>query len=88
MNDNNKKPYFRVEVTDEDQIRVECDGSGQELMNLFANVINDNPDLAEVITLALMAVSMRKDEEAGVEHGLSEGDVLNMLSKVKPVAEA
>jgi len=87
MNDNNNKPYFRVEVTDEDQIRVECDGSGQELMNLFANVINDNPDLAEVITLALMAVSMRKDEEAGVE-GLSEDDVLNMLSKVKPVAEA
>jgi len=87
MNDNNNKPYFRVEVTDEDQIRVECDGSGQELMNLFANVINDNPDLAEVITLALMAVSMRKDEEAGVE-GLSEDDVLNMLNKVKPVAEA
>jgi hypothetical protein len=87
MNDNNKKPYFRVEVTDEDQIRVECDGSGQELMNLFANVINDNPDLAEVITLALMAVSMRKDEEAGVE-GLSEDDVLNMLGGVKPVAEA
>ena len=83
----NNKPYFRVEVTDEDQIRVECDGSGQELMNLFANVINDNPDLAEVITLALMAVSMRKDEEAGVE-GLSEDDVLNMLGGVKPVAEA
>jgi len=77
MNDNNNKPYFRVEVTDEDQIRVECDGSGQELMNLFANVINDNPDLA----------NMRKDEEAGVE-GLSEDDVLNMLNKVKPVAEA
>ena len=83
----NNKPYFRVEVTDEDQIRVECDGSGQELMNLFANVINDNPDIAEVITLALMAVSMRKDEEAGVE-GLSEEDVLNMLGGVKPVAEA
>jgi hypothetical protein len=87
MNDNNKKPYFRIELTEEDQIHVECDGSGQELMNLFANVINDNPDLAEVITLALMAVSMRKDEEAGVE-GLSEADVLNMLGGVKPIAEA
>ena len=83
----NKKPFFRVELTDEDQIHVECDGSGQELMNLFANVINDNPDIAEVITLALMAVSMRKDEENGVE-GLSEDDVLNMLGGVKPVAEA
>jgi hypothetical protein len=83
----NNKPYFRVELTEEDQIHVECDGSGQELMNLFANVINDNPDLAEVITLALMAVSMRKDEEAGVE-GLSEADVLNMLGGVKPIAEA
>ncbi len=83
----NKKPFFRVELTDEDQIHVEVDGTGQELMNLFANVINDNPDLAEVITLALMAVSMRKDEENGVE-GLSEDDVLNMLGGVKPVAEA
>ncbi len=42
----NSKPYFRVELTEEDQIHVECDGSGQELMNLFANVINDNPDIA------------------------------------------
>ena len=83
----NKKPFFRVELTEEDQIHVEVDGTGQELMNLFANVINDNPDLAEVITLALMAVSMRKDEENGVE-GLSEDDVLNMLGGVKPVAEA
>ncbi len=83
----NKKPFFRVELTDEDQIHVEVDGTGQELMNLFANVINDNPDIAEVITLALMAVSMRKDEENGVE-GLSEDDVLNMLGGVKPVAEA
>lgn len=83
----NKKPYFRVELTEEDQIHVEVDGTGQELMNLFANVINDNPDIAEVITLALMAVSMRKDEENGVE-GLSEDDVLNMLGGVKPAAEA
>ncbi len=83
----NKKPFFRVELTDEDQIHVEVDGTGQELMNLFANVINDNPDIAEVITLALMAVSMRKDEEAGVEK-LSEEDVLNILGGVKPVAEA
>lgn len=83
----NKKPFFKIELTDEDQIHVECDGTGQELMNLFANVINDNQDLAEVITLALMAVSMRKDEENGVE-GLSEEDVLNMLGGVKPAAEA
>lgn len=81
------KPYFRVELTEENQIHVEVDGSGQELMNLFANVINDNPDIAEVITLALMAVSMRKDEEAGVE-GLSEEDVVDMVKKLKIVGEA
>jgi hypothetical protein len=81
------KPYFRVELTEENQIHVEVDGSGQELMNLFANVINDNPDIAEVITLALMAVSMRKDEEAGVE-GLSEEDVVEMVKKLKVVGEA
>ena len=81
------KPYFRVELTEENQIHVEVDGSGQELMNLFANVINDNPDIAEVITLALMAVSMRKDEEAGVE-GLSEEDVVDMVKKLKVVGDA
>jgi len=81
------KPYFRVELTEENQIHVEVDGSGQELMNLFANVINDNPDIAEVITLALMAVSMRKDEEAGVE-GMSEEDVVDMVKKLKIVGEA
>jgi hypothetical protein len=81
------KPYFRVELTEENQIHVEVDGSGQELMNLFANVINDNPDIAEVITLALMAVSMRKDEEAGVE-GMSEEDVMEMVNKLKVVGEA
>jgi len=81
------KPYFRVELTEENQIHVECDGSGSELMNLFANVINDNPDIAEVITLALMAVSMRKDEEAGVE-GLSEEDVIDMVQKLKVVGDA
>ena len=81
------KPYFRVELTDENQIHVEVDGTGQELMNLFANVINDNPDIAEVITLALMAVSMRKDEEAGVE-GLSEEDVVDMVKKLKVVGDA
>ncbi len=34
----NSKPYFRVELTEEDQIHVECDGSGQELMNLFTKL--------------------------------------------------
>lgn len=81
------KPHFRVELTDEDKIHVEVDGTGQELMNLFANVINDNPDIAEVITLALMAVQMRRDEENG-EETLSEEEVVAMLDKMKIVGEA
>ena len=81
------KPHFRVELTDENQIHVEVDGTGQELMNLFANVINDNPDIAEVITLALMAVQMKRDEENG-EETLSEGEVVEMLKSMKIVGEA
>lgn len=84
---NNTKPYFKVGLTEDDKIHVEVDGTGQELMNLFANVINDNPDIAEVITLALMAVQMRRDEENG-EETLSEGEVVEMLKSMKIVGEA
>jgi len=56
-------PFFNVRMTEENQIHVECEGKGGELMNLFANVMNDNEEIKEVIVMALMALEMRASEE-------------------------
>lgn len=77
-------PFFNVRMTEEDQIAVECEGSGGELMNLFANVMNDNKDIKEVIVMALMALEMRASE--GEE--ASDAMIASALSGNAPVAEA
>jgi hypothetical protein len=77
-------PFFTVRKTEENQIHVECEGSGGELMNLFANVMNDNNDIKEVIVMALMALEMRADEEGG----LNDDAIAAALSENPPVAEA
>jgi len=71
-------------MTEEDQIAVECEGSGGELMNLFANVMNDNKDIKEVIVMALMALEMRASE--GEE--ASDAMIASALSGNTPIAEA
>jgi hypothetical protein len=77
-------PFFTVRKTEENQIHVECEGSGSELMNLFANVMNDNNDIKEVIVMALMALEMRASEEEGP----SDDAIAAVLSENPPVAEA
>jgi hypothetical protein len=77
-------PFFNVRMTEEDQIAVECEGSGGELMNLFANVMNDNKDIKEVMVMALMALEMRASE--GEE--ASDAMIASALSGNAPVAEA
>ena len=77
-------PFFNVRMTEEDQIAVECEGSGGELMNLFANVMNDNDDIKEVIVMALMALEMRASE--GEE--ASDAMIASALSGNAPIAEA
>lgn len=77
-------PFFNVRMTEEDQIAVECEGSGGELMNLFANVMNDNEDIKEVIVMALMALEMRASE--GEE--ASDAMIASALSGNTPTAEA
>ncbi len=77
-------PFFNVRMTEEDQIAVECEGSGGELMNLFANVMNDNKDIKEVMVMALMALEMRASE--GEE--ASDAMIASALSENPPIAEA
>ena len=79
-------PFFTVRKTEENQIHVECEGSGGELMNLFANVMNDNDDIREVIVMALMALEMQADEAAGAE--LNDELIADALSENPPTAQA
>ena len=79
-------PFFTVRMTEEDQIAVECEGSGGELMNLFANVMNDNEDIKEVIVMALMALEMRENEGNGDE--LNDELIAEALSENPPTAQA
>lgn len=85
------KTYFLAEITEEG-IHVEVNGTGGDLMNLFANVINDNEDLAEIIKMAIVAVDMRSGklsqmlEKMGLQP--SEDELVEALAQNPPTAQA
>lgn len=85
------KTYFLAEITD-DGIHVEVNGTGGDLMNLFANVIADNEDLAEVIKMAIVAVDMKSGKLGDMlaKMGLQPTDeeLMEQLAQNPPVAEA
>jgi hypothetical protein len=85
------KTYFLAEFTEEG-IHVEVNGTGGDLMNLFANVIADNEDLAEVIKMAIVAVDMKSGKLGDIlgKMGLqpSDEDLADALSQNPPTAQA
>ncbi len=85
------KTYFLAEFTEEG-IHVEVNGTGGDLMNLFANVIADNEDLAEVIKMAIVAVDMKSGKLAQMmeKMGLqpSDEELADALSQNPPTAQA
>ena len=85
------KTYFLAEFTEEG-IHVEVNGTGGDLMNLFANVIADNEDLAEVIKMAIVAVDMKSGKLAQMmeKMGLqpSDEELADALSQNPPAAQA
>lgn len=91
MSQDQNKTYFLAEITDEG-IHVEVNGTGGDLMNLFANVINDNEDLAEVIKMAIVAVDMKSGKLGDIlsKMGLQPTDeeLMEQLTQNPPVAEA
>lgn len=91
MSQDQNKTYFLAEITEEG-IHVEVNGTGGDLMNLFANVIADNEDLAEVIKMAIVAVDMKsgKLNEIMEKMGLTPSDeeLMEQLTQNPPVAEA
>jgi hypothetical protein len=72
--------YFKVEDNGEGKIALQVNGTGKELINLFANVIAESEDMATIIKMAIMAVEM--DDK-------SDNDILSdLMAHLKPEAQA
>ena len=67
----------------DDGMEVNIEGNAQDLMTLFANVIEENEEIEMVIMMALMSVHASRAKEEDGEGGLEE-----LLMKMKPKAQA
>lgn len=75
-----EKIYFHIEDSGKGKIALKVNGSGKDLINLFANVISESEDMATIIKMALMAVEM---------DGKNDDDILkDLMSHFKPEAQA
>ena len=56
------KTFFHIEDNDE-TVSVKVEGKAKDLINLFANVIDEDKNMRQVIELALLAVKQKNGEE-------------------------
>ena len=56
------KTFFHIEDNGE-KILVKVEGKAGDLINLFANVFNNNEDMRKVVELALMSIDMKNGKE-------------------------
>ena len=61
---------------------VEIEGGAKDLTNMLATVISDSEEIEMVVTMALLAVKMKQDQNNG------EDMLSKMMSAIKPVAQA
>ena len=67
---------------DGEGMNVEIEGGARDLIDLLANVINDNEEIEMVVTMALLATHLKREDR-------TDDDMLGeMFSKVKPTAQA
>ena len=83
-----EKCYFLLSEIDDNSMELKVNGSFKDLVNLFANVLEDSEDMANVIRYALLAVEFKNssnhtDDEDGANEQLSE-----LFDKFKPEAQA
>lgn len=58
------KTFFHIEDNGEN-ISIRVEGNANDLINLFANAMVENKDIKKVIELALFAIEISEEEEAG-----------------------
>lgn len=74
---------FCLHRNENDKLTVDVEGSAGDLTNLIASAIDSDPDLEMVVTLALMAVTAKRNNA-----GDSMDALVEMFSKSRPTAQA
>jgi len=65
-----------------DDVSVEIEGGAKDLTNILASVIDESEEIEMVVTMALLAVKMKQDQNNG------EDMLSKMMSAIKPTAQA
>ena len=73
---------FCITSNNGEDMSVEIEGGAKDLTNLLATVISDSEEIEMVVTMALLAVKMKQDQNNG------EDMLSKMMSAVKPKAQA
>ena len=73
---------FCITSNNGEDMSVEIEGGAKDLTNLLATVISDSEEIEMVVTMALLAVKMKQDQNNG------EDMLSKMMSAIKPTAQA
>ena len=73
---------FCITSNNGEDMSVEIEGGVKDLTNLLATVISDSEEIEMVVTMALLAVKMKQDQNNG------EDMLSKMMSAIKPIAQA
>ena len=76
----NKVKFLAEEI--DGKIKIEVEGSLKDLVNLIASAIDDNEDIERIFMLSFLAVKAATFETD------NDDDLTDILSKIKPVAQA
>ena len=60
---NNKNAFFIAEDLGNGKISLKVNGKGKDLIELFANVINNSPEMRLCIEMALVSVMAQENED-------------------------
>jgi hypothetical protein len=78
---NQEKIKFCI-TSDGEGVNVDVEGGARDLIDLLASVVSENEDIEMVITMALLAIHLKREDK-------TDDDMLSeMFSKIKPTAQA
>lgn len=78
---NQKTIKFCITADGED-MSVEVEGGAKDLTSMLASVIEESEQIEMVVTMALLAVKMKQEEDNG------EDMLAKMMSSIRPKAQA
>lgn len=65
-----------------DELSVEIEGSRMDIITVLATVMDESEDLQMMVEIALAAVNAKKAGE------VTDEEIIERLSKIKPIAQA